>query len=67
MSRVAPTFQHVSAPEFNHTVGVDHTEQSFTVRIRSLSPVSPSVLQNLIEQKFEVVSLDENTEVLFVQ
>jgi hypothetical protein len=39
------------------TVTLDHAVQEFTVVIRSCSGIHPQTLKDLIERKFEVVSI----------
>lgn len=41
------------------TYYLDHIEQVYQIKVRSLAGVQPSVLENLIQTKFEVVELKE--------
>ena len=41
------------------TCSVDHTVAEFKVVVRSINSVGPNDLKNLIEQKFEVVAVEE--------
>lgn len=49
-----------SNPERGETISVDHTTTEFRVVIRSMSgQVGPETMKNLIQQKFEVVEIEE--------
>lgn len=41
------------------TVLVDHTIRTFTVSVRSMNDVGANTIKDLIEKKFEVVSIEE--------
>jgi hypothetical protein len=41
------------------TVMVDHNVQVFTVVVRGLAPVHPDTLKNIIQQRLEVVSINQ--------
>lgn len=45
----------------NHSVTsfVDHSVTSFVVAVRSINTVGPDSIKNLIEKKFEVISIEE--------
>jgi hypothetical protein len=40
---------------------VDHIEQTFEIKVRSLRGVPQDILKRIIEQKFEVTSLEETS------
>ena len=42
------------------TVTLDHSVQSFTIVVRSMSGVSPQTLKDLIQTKYEVIRIGEN-------
>jgi len=48
------------------TVTVDHSVQVFTVVVRSMSHIGPETLKNLIQQKYEVVKVEETDSTLYV-
>lgn len=48
------------------TVTVDHNVQVFTVVVRSMSRVSPDTIKNLIQQRHEVVKIEETDSTLYV-
>jgi len=48
----------------HHCVMPDHWELEFTVRVRSMEPISAARLENVIQNKFEVTEcklIDENS------
>ena len=52
--------------EEGQTVTVDHVVQSFTVVVRSMNGVDNQTLKNLLQQKWEIVSLKENDRTEYV-
>lgn len=49
------------------TVTLDHSVQVFTVVVRSMSRVSPDTIKNLIQQRHEVVRIEETDNTLYVK
>lgn len=49
------------------TFTVDHTEQVFTIKVRSLSGVGAESLKDHIESKWEVVQIEEVEKTHFVK
>lgn len=45
--------------EDGQTVTLDHSVQAFTVVIRSMNTVHPQTLKDLIQKRYEVVSIME--------
>ena len=43
----------------DRTYVLDHYEETFVIKTRSLVPISESVLRRLIEEKYEVVELNK--------
>ncbi len=54
--------QHIHGKELvaGKTYTVDHTVQSFTVVIRSMNNIGEQTIKDLIQQRYEVVSIKEN-------
>lgn len=48
------------------TVAVDHTVQTYEIQIRSIHGVSQDVLKRLIQQQYEVVSIEQTDVVVYV-
>ena len=48
------------------TVVVDHIVQTYEIQIRSINGVSQDVLKRLIEQKYEVVLIEQTDTVAYV-
>ena len=48
------------------TVTMDHSVQVFTVVVRSMSRIGPDTLKNLIQQKYEVVKVEETDSTIYV-
>lgn len=49
------------------TVTFDHSIQTFIVKVRSLGRVSPERIKDLIENKFEVVDIQEGDSISYVK
>jgi hypothetical protein len=45
------------------TVLLDHSVRTFVISIRSFNTVGPETIKNLIESKFEVVSIQQTGQV----
>lgn len=42
-----------------NTYVLDHVVQTFTIQVRSLTGVSQSQIKNLIEEKYEVIDIEQ--------
>jgi len=49
------------------TVTLDHSVQTFIVKVRSLGHVSPNTIKDLIEKRHEVVSIEQTDELTVVR
>lgn len=50
----------------NAAVTVDHYEQIFTIKVRSLNGISVENLQNLIQNKYEVTGIKQEESAAYV-
>lgn len=48
------------------TVTVDHSIQTITVKIRSMGVVDTDIVRNLLQQRYEVLSIEKDDVTLFV-
>jgi hypothetical protein len=56
--RTAYNAEKMSNPDYQtKTYVLDHVEQTFTLRVRSLTGVSESQIKNLLEKQYEVTSI----------